>query len=61
MVIELKVCMKNKLKKNYMFLHKIYIELLTFVDFDFGEFSKIAKNRLNYISEKENKQSYGIL
>lgn len=44
-----------------MFLNKIYIELLTFVDFDFVEFSKIAKNRLNYISEKENKQSYGIL
>lgn len=49
MVIELKVCMKKK----YMVLNKIYIELLKFVDFDFSEFSKIAKNRLNYISAKE--------
>lgn len=40
-------------EKKYMVLNKIYIELLKFVDFDFSEFSKIAKNRLNYISAKE--------
>lgn len=38
-----------------MVLNKIYIELLKFVDFDVGEFSKIAKKQAElYICKRKN-------
>lgn len=45
--------------KNYMFVNKLFIEVLKFDDFSFGEFSKIAKIGQNYMPAKTH--LYGIL
>lgn len=37
-----------------MFVNNIYIEVLKFGDFNFGDFLKIAKIAQNYIPAKKN-------
>lgn len=44
--------------KNYMFVNKLFIEVLKFDDFNFSEFSKVAKIGQNYITAKNH--LYGI-
>lgn len=50
---------ENICYKNYLLVNKICIEVLKFGDFNFKEFSNIAKIGQNYIPAKK-KQLYGI-